>query len=233
MNSRSPIIACLVLAALPLAAFAEVKDSPLADAAMNRDIAAVRSLLAKKADVNAPGADGTTALEWVIRIDDVDTAKLLLAAGADPKKPNRLGVTPVALASANGNTEMLRLLLDAGVDANSMDPNGEPASWSAIRSGVVDALKILLDRGARVEFKDSVQQTTQFRGSKSDEALKLRILELAAQFDIPVTEDQVALHTLEHHTTVDCDYTRVIEVAPGFKYPWSFNFHIDTLSDIL
>ena len=118
MSSRSLFVACLLIGALPLSGFAAgaEPDAPLAEAAMRRDIGAVRSLLAKKADVNATGSDGTTALEWMIRIDDIETAKMLLAAGADPLKANRLGVTPIALASANGNSEMLRILLDKGVD---------------------------------------------------------------------------------------------------------------------
>src|SRR4051812_15456717 len=104
MTSRSLMSALLMTAlSLPgLAAGAEA-DAPLAVAAMNRDITAVRALLAKKPDVNATGTDGSTALEWVVRIDDVETAKLLITAGADVKKANRLGVTPIALAAANGN----------------------------------------------------------------------------------------------------------------------------------
>src|SRR5262245_7674113 len=102
MNSRALLASCFMAVALPACSFAAAAevDAPLATAAMNRDMAQVRALLAKKADVNATGADGTTALEWVVRIDDVDTAKLLLTAGADPRKANRLGVTPIALASA-------------------------------------------------------------------------------------------------------------------------------------
>src|SRR5262245_45969001 len=161
MSLRSLLAACLIVGAVPLSALAAAEpDATLAEAAMRRDIAPVRSLLAKKADVNAAGADGTTALEWMIRIDDIDTSKMLLAAGADPNKANRLGVTPIALATANGNTEIIRLLLDKGVDPNTIDPNGEPATWSAIRSGNVDAVKVLLDRGATVDFKDSVRQSS-------------------------------------------------------------------------
>ena len=117
MTSRSLVAAFLMIAGLPLSGISAgtEPDAPLAAAAMSRDMAAVRALLAKKADVNATGTDGTTALEWVVRIDDVDTAKLLIAAGADVKKANRLGVTPIALAAANGNASMITLLLGAGV----------------------------------------------------------------------------------------------------------------------
>ncbi len=44
------------------AQFASAIESPVADAAMNGDRAAVQSLLQKKADVNAPQTDGATAI---------------------------------------------------------------------------------------------------------------------------------------------------------------------------
>ena len=79
-------------------------------------------------------------------------------------------------------------------------------------------------------FTDSVQETTQFRGAKSDEQVRQRIADLASQFDIPVGPDDVRLRTQSNHTIVDGAYKRVIEVVPGFRYPWPFTFHTDTLS---
>jgi uncharacterized protein len=177
MRFRSLFAACLLVCAIPLFGIASAEpDATLAEAAMHRDIATVRSLLAKKADVNATGSDGSTALEWMIRIDDIDTTKMLLAAGADPNKANRLGVTPIALATANGNTEIIRLLLDKGVDPNTIDPNAEPATWSAIRSGNVEAVKVLLDRGATVDFKDSVKQSSLMLAVREDHPDIVRLL---------------------------------------------------------
>jgi uncharacterized protein len=176
MNSRL-VLAFLLLAAPVWGTAAPGEaDAPLAEAAMHRDIGAVRSFLARKVDVNATGPDGTTALLWMVRIDDFETSKMLIAAGADPKKANRLGVTPIALASANGNVEILRLLLDNGVDANTIDPNGEPVSWAAIRSGNVDAVKLLLDRGAVVDFKDSVKQSSLMLAIREDHPDIVRLL---------------------------------------------------------
>src|SRR6185436_16133623 len=86
---------------------------------------------------------------------------------------------------------------------------------------------------AHYKFEDAVQQAALFRGNKNDDVLRRRIFELASDFDIPVTDDQVTLTTSEHHTIVDGGYTRIIELAPGFTYPWEFTFHVDTLSDTL
>ena len=79
-NIRSLMIASLVGMLLPApgVSAAGQSDSRLADAVMTRDGAAVRSLLAQKVDVNAPGKDGTPALHWSVREDDLATARLLL-----------------------------------------------------------------------------------------------------------------------------------------------------------
>ena len=46
--------------------------SDVADAAMKGDKAALRTLLAQKADVNAPQVDGATALHWASHWDDLE-----------------------------------------------------------------------------------------------------------------------------------------------------------------
>ncbi len=135
-------------------------DTRLADAAMARDAAAIRTLLGQKVDLNTPGKDGTPALHWSVRVDDLETARLLVGAGADAKKANRYGVTPLSLAATNGNASMLRLLLDAGADANSVDPAGETALMIAARAGTLEAVKVLLDRGAVIDATDPAFQQT-------------------------------------------------------------------------
>ena len=57
--------------------------SDVADAVMRGDTAAVRALLAQKADVNATQADGATALHWAVYREDLAPADLLIQAGAN------------------------------------------------------------------------------------------------------------------------------------------------------
>ena len=141
----------------PLAA---ATDGTLAEAAMRRDATAIRALLAQKVDVNAPGKDGTPALHWLVRADDVESARLLVAAGADAKAPNRLGVTPLALAAANGNATMVQLLVTAGADVNAADPAGETPLMAAASIGSVESVQVLLDHGATIDARDRQFQTT-------------------------------------------------------------------------
>ena len=94
---------------LGVVAFATVLNaaskSPLADAAERGDLAAVQALLAKKADVNAPQNDGSTALHWAVYRGDAAMANALIRAGANVKTANRDGSTPLWLASINGDAK--------------------------------------------------------------------------------------------------------------------------------
>jgi ankyrin repeat protein len=128
---------------------------------MRHDLSAVTSLLQQKADVNAPQADGATALHWAVQSDDLSMADLLIHAGADVKVANRFGVTPMALACINGNAAMIGKLLDAGTDANaSLSELGETPLMMASRTGKLDAVKTLLDHGASVNAKENSRGDT-------------------------------------------------------------------------
>jgi len=136
-------------------------NTGLADAVMNQDGDAVRSLLAQKTDANAAQPDGTTALHWAARWNDLDTAAALIRAGADPKTANHDGATPMFLAAQNGSAPMIELLLNAGVDVNApVLAHAETALMLAARSGHVDAVKMLVAHGAQVNSKDSLRGTT-------------------------------------------------------------------------
>ncbi|HET9195025.1 MAG TPA: ankyrin repeat domain-containing protein [Vicinamibacterales bacterium] len=135
-------------------------DGRLATAAANRDTTAVRALLAQKVDVNAPDVQGTPALHWAIRVDDIDLVRLLLSAGADARLANRYGLTPLTLAVTGGNPAIIRLMLDAGADPNAVDPAAETMLMIAARVGVVDAVRALLDKGAVVDARDKTYQQT-------------------------------------------------------------------------
>jgi ankyrin repeat protein len=101
-------------------------------------------------DVNAKGADGATALHWMVRAEDEAMVAALLAAGANPTAANSLGVTPAYLAASQGHAAILRRVLDAGAPANASDTTGDTLLMAAVRSGSLPATTLLLDRGAAV-----------------------------------------------------------------------------------
>jgi ankyrin repeat protein len=148
----------LVLASAPVAFAA---GSEVADAAAKGDRNAVRSLIQRKVDVNAPQVDGTTALQWAVRADDLELADLLIAAGANVSAASREGVTALQLAAINGSAPMLQKLLKAGADPNApLDQFGDTALMMASRTGKPDALRVLLETGAKVNVAETWGGTT-------------------------------------------------------------------------
>jgi uncharacterized protein len=65
--------------------------SDVADAVMRGDAAAVRALLAQKADVNATQLDGASALHWAVYRGDPALTDLLLQAGRAPTRRRPIG----------------------------------------------------------------------------------------------------------------------------------------------
>ena len=79
------------------------------------------------------------------------------------------------------------------------------------------------------KLQDGVQYAAQNRRQMSDEALRDKVVELAGQFDVPLTAASVAVNHQGTHTLVDASYVRQIELAPGFKYAWPFSIHVDVI----
>lgn len=135
-------------------------SSPVAEAAMTGDRTTLKSLLARKVDVNAPQADGATAIQWAAYRNDLEMADLLIAAGANVKLANHDGATPLWLAAENGSPAMIEKLIEAGADPNERHVNGETPLMMAARNGDPAAIKVLLDHKADVNLKENLRGTT-------------------------------------------------------------------------
>jgi ankyrin repeat protein len=135
-------------------------SSEVADAVMRGDKAAVQKLVAQHADVNAPQADGATALHWAVFRSDKEAVDLLLRAGANAKAASREGATPLWLASVNGDAAIIEALIKGGADPNEKLPLGRSPLMLASRTGNVAAMKVLLDHGADVNAKETLRGTT-------------------------------------------------------------------------
>ena len=143
-----------------LAATGAAAQTLVADAAMNRDAAALRALLQKKADVNAAQVDGSTALHWAVYHDNLQAADLLIAAGANVKAVTREGVTPLSMATLYGSIPMVERLLKAGADAKERGPNGETMLMFAARKGNPRLVELFLTAGVDVNAAENLRKTT-------------------------------------------------------------------------
>ena len=143
-----------VLCWAALGGVASAEDLRVADAAKDGNAALVRTLLKQRADVNAPQADGMTALHWAVLSNDGELAQALIRAGANVKAANRYGITPLWLAATNGNAAMIETLLKAGADPNATLPEGETVLMAAARTGDAASVRSLLAHDAKVNVQE-------------------------------------------------------------------------------
>ena len=66
---------------------------------------------------------------------------------------------------------------------------------------------------AHFKFKDSVTSTAQFGGEKTEAQLRERILDLAGEFDVPVTDENLSIRIESHQTIVETSYKRPVELV--------------------
>ncbi len=131
----------------------------IVDAAKRLDRDAIRAMIEAKADVNAPAADGTTALHWAVRANDPEITGLLLRAKADPNAADRYGITPLYLAILNENQAIIRALVEGGANPNLAGEGGETPLMTAARTGNTGTMQTLMAHGADVNACD--RQTAQ------------------------------------------------------------------------
>src|SRR4029450_1626503 len=104
-HRRTPLARRWCLAAVVVAFAATLASSialtvsagpiSLIDAVKAGDLATVKSLLAKQADVTAAEADGTTALHWAVENDNDALVAMLLAAGGNAHAVHRHRIAPL------------------------------------------------------------------------------------------------------------------------------------------
>lgn len=147
------IVALVLTAALG----AQQQVSPVADAAMRGDKAAVRELLKQGADVNGAQGDGMSALHWAAERGDAELADMLIYAGANIAAVTRIGqYTPLHLAGKSGSVPLAKALLKAGADVNARSTtSGVTALHMAASAGSADVINLLVDARADVNAKEA------------------------------------------------------------------------------
>jgi ankyrin repeat protein len=156
-------LASLIVLALALPASAAGPEPEVVAAMKAGNAASVRALVARKADVNATEADGTSALHWAVRAGDASSTELLIRAGARMDAANRYGVTPLSLAARIGRADLLGLLLKSGANVKTAEgtlPEGQTLVMHAARAGGVDAVKRLIAAGSDVNARETRTGTT-------------------------------------------------------------------------
>jgi beta-lactamase regulating signal transducer with metallopeptidase domain len=123
---------------------------PLFDAVRARDLASIRDLIARGADVNAvlPG-DGSPLIE-AARRGRMDIVQALLATGADPNLAVRGDGAPLIQASLSGHLDIVQALVARGADVEIYVPGDETPLINAAQAGDLATVTYLVERGADV-----------------------------------------------------------------------------------
>ena len=158
MNRLCPAVTlCVVIGvAVWLAAISGVSaaENTLLDATERADRKAALSLLAKGADPNTPGPDGTTAIMYAAANDDVELVRALIQKGANVKAKNQFGTSALTEAAIIGSAPIIDALLKAGADPNTRNPEGETPLMAVARSGKVEAARLLIEARADVNAQE-------------------------------------------------------------------------------
>lgn len=119
-------------------------------AARAGNLAMVRLLLEKGADVNGTGEAEYTALIVAVGSRKDEVVRFLLERGARPNHRNANGDTAILFAADAGLTELVERLLDKGADING--GSGWTPLMEAAYNGHERVAKLLIARGADVNL---------------------------------------------------------------------------------
>lgn len=76
-------------------------------------------------------------------------------------------------------------------------------------------------------FADSVQEAA-LDTSQSDAELRRRVLELAAKYGVPLTEEAFTVRRENRRRYIEGSYSKPITFLPGYARPWVFRLSVDS-----
>jgi hypothetical protein len=71
-------------------------------------------------------------------------------------------------------------------------------------------------------LKDGIRETALFAGTKTDEALRDRVMQIAQENNIPLYPEYVTINRAGS-VTIKASYVDTVEWLPGYRRPWQFD----------
>ena len=140
----------------PLAVYIEnerIEDAtPLWCAASSGNLALVRLLIERGANVNSTTKTKSTPLRAACYDGHLNIVKYLIQKGADIELANKYGHTCLMIAVYRGHIGVMKYLMSLKVDANRKTFKGSTALHDCAENGSVEMLKLLIDYGAIMDI---------------------------------------------------------------------------------
>jgi len=150
------------------------KVAALHEAAKSGDVAAVKAVLDRGVDPDAPDDQDRPPLIAAAIARSTPVVVTLLEGGANPDARDNDGRTALLVAASYGDVAMVRALVDAGADVNTEDGSGWSVLSRAAESGSGEKVRLLLEAGADAKRADSNGWTPLLHAAAaSDEATRL------------------------------------------------------------
>jgi len=168
-------------------------STALHHAAAFGQLATVKLLLDKGADVNAKNRRASTPMHWAIR--DEAKLRLLLDKGGNVNAKQADGRSLLYQAASLGNGDsILRMLLERGADPNAATTNGQTPLMAASTRGNVAAMQMLLDKKTDVNARNGAGATPLMgaAGSRNPAAVAL-LLAKGADVNAQTKKQETAL----------------------------------------
>jgi hypothetical protein len=97
---------------------------------------------------------------------------------------------------------------------------------------------LLVNAGLRVgivyfrdqQFKDALRELALFSGTKSEEVIRARVMEIARDNNIPLDPDYIEIARrnipgIGDHSAIKVSYAVLVPVAPGYTRRFDFEYH--------
>ena len=140
---------------LPTAVVNPIADQALRDAALEGQIDLLAKAMTDGARVDAPDADGRTALMYAAFNGHTDCIRWLFDRGAAIGVREGQGRTALMFASTGPFSQTVKLLLESGANPHNADTfEGWTALMFAAGEGQLEVVQVLLDGGANPSDKD-------------------------------------------------------------------------------
>ncbi len=134
---------------------APISVQALRDAALKGEVNTVRQAIEQGVDMDAPDAEGRTALQFASYDGHTDVVRQLLDNKPVVDHRDGAGRTALMYAATGSNHETVRVLLAAGADPNIVDKvEGFTALMFAAAEGQLEVVQTLLNHGADVTLRD-------------------------------------------------------------------------------